>query len=73
MKKLIAILKEKYSGVPPVIWREAGKYLIDASKIILGVAILSPIFKDGVIPAFAVFVAAFILLVFGLYCVKEGA
>lgn len=29
------------------VYEETGKYLYDISKIILGVAVITPIFKDG--------------------------
>ena len=45
------------------VYEETGKYLFDISKIILGIAVITPIFKGGnySIPAIGVSLVAYII------------
>jgi hypothetical protein len=53
------------------IYEETGKYLYDVSKIILGVAVITPVFKDESFSIIAVAVSA-IAFVSGAYLFHKG-
>lgn len=44
------------------LFKEIGKYLFDISKIVLGLAIVTPLVREGSLSAYPIFIA---LLLFG--------
>lgn len=52
--------------------KEAGKLLLDFTKVVLAVAIIAPYVKDGHIEI-TPFVFAGISTIFGLYLINKGA
>ena len=53
------------------VYEETGKYLYDISKIVLGVAVITPIFKGGDYSIVAIFASAFSFIA-GAYLLHKG-
>jgi len=53
------------------VYEETGKYLYDISKIVLGVAVITPIFKGGSYSITAICVSAVSFIV-GAYFLHKG-
>jgi hypothetical protein len=53
------------------VYEETGKYLYDISKIILGVAVITPIFKNDSLSVVAIVVSALVFIT-GAYFLHKG-
>jgi hypothetical protein len=53
------------------VYEETGKYLYDISKIILGVAVITPVFKGGSYSVIAIGISALSFVV-GAYFLHKG-
>jgi hypothetical protein len=53
------------------VYKETGKYLYDISKIIVGIAVITPIFKGGNYSIVAIASSAIVFII-GAYLLNKG-